>query len=507
MADIVLVALNARYIHPSLGSRSLLANLGPLAGRACLVEGLAGDRPLDVAERVLAEAPRVVGFGVYVWNVDAVARTVAILKRVAPAVLVVLGGPELLSDPEGHPAARQADMLVVGEGEDAFREVCVRALAGQGPGPRVVVAPPPALDGVLLPDGLYTADDLAHRFVYLETTRGCAFRCAFCLSALDERVRAFPLARVEAAFQRLLERGARGFKLVDRSFNADVRRAEALLTFLLARWRDDLHLHLEWLPERAPARLVELLAAFPAGAVQLEVGIQTFDPAISRRLARPCQPARIERGLATLLERTGVHLHADLIAGLPGEGVAAFAAGFDRLARLGVHEIQVGLLKLLPGAPLVELVAPFDLRFDPAPPYEVLSTAAIPFPEMQRLKRFARAWDLVGNSGNFARTLPRLLRGASAFTAFDDFAAALWRRLGRTSGVALDTLVGEVFRWLVEERGLPPSEVAADLATDWAAGGRRGVPEVLRPWVPAEGAPAGVVRDPGLQRRQARRHA
>jgi hypothetical protein len=255
-----------------------------------------------------------------------------------------------------------------------------------------------------------------------------------------------------------------------------------------------------------PARLVELLAAFPAGSVQLEVGIQTFSPAVSRLLARPCHPARIERGLTTLLERTGVHLHTDLIAGLPGEGVAAFAAGFDRLAGLGVHEIQVGLLKLLPGAPLAELVEPFDLRFDPAPPYEVLSTAAIPFPEMQRLKRFARAWLLVGNSGNFTRTLPRLLRGASAFQAFDAFAVALWGRLGRTSGVALDVLVGEVFRWLTDERGLPAAEVALDLAADWAAGGRRGVPEVLRPWA-STGGVLDAARATGLQRRQARHRA
>lgn len=506
MADIVVAALNARYIHPSLGSRTLLANLGPLADRARLVEALAADRPIDVAERVLAEAPRVVGFGVYVWNVDAVGRTVAILKRVAPEVIVVLGGPELLADPVRHPAASHADVLVVGEGEQAFRDVCSRVLDGRDPGPRVVVAEPPALERLELPDLHYTADDLAHRFVYLETTRGCPFRCAFCLSALELRVRSFPLVRVQAALQRLLDRGARGFKLVDRSFNADARRAEALLRFLLERWRDGLHLHLEWLPERVPARLVALLAAFPPGAVQLEVGIQTFRPAVSRTIDRPCRPASIERGLATLRERTGVHLHTDLIAGLPGEDVRSFAAGFDRLVGLGVHEIQVGLLKLLPGAPLARLVQPFDLRFDPAPPYEVLSTAAIPFPEMSRLKRFARAWDLVGNSGNFGRALPRLLAGPSAFEAFDAFTLALWRRLGRTSGVALDTLVAEVFGWLVDQRGIPAPVVAADLAADWVAGGRRGVPEVLRPWL--EGPAPGPAL-PGVQglRRQARHRA
>jgi radical SAM superfamily enzyme YgiQ (UPF0313 family) len=504
MARIVLVALNARYIHPSLGARSLLANLGPLASEAVLVEALASDRPLDVVERVLALGPRVVGLGVYVWCADAAARVVALLKRVAPDVVVVVGGPELLGDPEGHPAAQEADVRVVGEGEHAFHEVCARVLAGQGPGPRVVQAPPPDPATLALPDAAYTDHDLAHRFVYVETTRGCPGRCAFCVSACGPGLRRFPLAAVQGSLGRLFDRGALGFKLVDRSFNADARRAEAVLRFLLGRWREGMHLHLEWLPERAPERLLGLLAAFPRGAVQVEVGVQTWDPEVSAAVDRPCRPEAIERGLRALVEQSGAHVHADLIAGLPGEGLASFAAGFDRLWRLGVHEIQVGVLKRLPGTPLARPDPAWGLVHDPAPPYEVLVTGVLPFETLQRVKRFARAWDLVGNSGNFRRTLPRLLSGPSAHGAFDAFAQALFGRLGRTSGVALDVLAGEVHRWLVDERGGDPVAVAADLAADWAAGGRRGVPEPLRPWVDDVGRPRAAEPGVALQRRQAR---
>lgn len=504
MAAITLVALNARYIHPSLGCRSLLANLGPLAPEAALVEALASDRPLDVVERVLALGPRVVGLGVYVWNAEAVARVVGLLKRVAPGVVVVLGGPELLGEAERHPAVREADVLVVGEGEVAFAEACACVLAGEGPGPRLVRAAPPELATVALPDALYSDHDVAHRFVYVETTRGCPGRCAFCVSACEPRVRRFPLQAVLASLGRLLERGARGFKLVDRSFNADARRAEAVLRFLLGRWREGLHLHLEWLPDRAPAGPVDLLAAFPPGAVQLEVGVQTWNPVVAAAIDRPCRPEVIERNLATLLARTGAHVHVDLIAGLPGEDAASFAAGFDRLVALGVHEIQVGVLKRLPGTPLEGLDPGWGQVYDPAPPYEVLATGALPFEALMRLKRFARAWDLVGNSGNFRRTLPRLLAGGSAFAEFDAFAQAMFARLGRTSGVALEVLVAEVHRWLVDERGHDGAAAASDLAADWAAGGRRGVPEGLRRWLDDRGRPCTGPSGVALQRRQAR---
>jgi hypothetical protein len=449
MAAIVLCTLNAKWIHASFGLRCLRANLGALRDESVLVEGVIAERPLDVAERILAHAPRVVGIGVYVWNVHESEQLVAALARIAPEVVVVLGGPEVSHASDEPRIVKLADYVVRGEGEVAFAQLCERLLAGERPGERRLEGGLPELSSLASPYAEYDARDVAHRIVYVEASRGCPYECEFCLSALDTKVRAFPLARFLAEMEQLLERGVTHFKFVDRTFNLSIPTGVAILEFFLARVRPGMLLHFELIPDRLPDALRNLLARFPAGAVQLEVGIQTFDEATAKRISRRQDNAKAEANLRWLRDSTGVHLHTDLIAGLPGEDLSSFASGFDRLHALAPHEIQVGILKRLRGAPIARHDGEFAMRYAEHPPYEVLATGAIPFADMQRLRRFARVWDLVGNSGNFSASAPLLWESASPFERVLGFSDALFARCGAVHSIGLDRLARELFEHLL----------------------------------------------------------
>lgn len=489
MPDIVLATLNARFIHASFGLRYLRANLGELRPRAEILEFTIQERPLDVAERILARDPRIVGLGVYIWNVAPTTELVALLKRLRPDLVVVLGGPEVSHETESQEIVRLADHTITGEADLAFAALCRELLDGRPPPAKVIAAPLPALGTLALPYDEYTADDIAHRLVYVEASRGCPFECEFCLSSLDIPVRQFPLEPFLAALDRLLARGVRHFKFVDRTFNLNLAVGRAILEFFLARLPPGLFLHFEMIPDRLPAGLRELIARFPAGTLQFEVGIQTFHPEVAARISRRQDYARLEENFRFLREATGVHVHADLIAGLPGESLESFAAGFDRLVALGPQEIQVGILKRLRGTPIGRHAADWGMVYSPLPPYEILRTSLIDFPTMQRLRRFARFWDLIGNSGNFTVTRPRFWHGGgSPFAGFMVFCDWFFTREGRHHGIALARLIERVGEYLVTVRGQPAAEVAAALAEDGRRAGRPELPPALRPLLPTPAA-------------------
>ncbi|MGE0081363.1 MAG: DUF4080 domain-containing protein [Thiohalomonadaceae bacterium] len=483
MADIVLTTLNAKYIHASLGLRCLMANLGELRARARLIEFTIDQRPVEIAEKLLAEKPRIIGLAVYIWNAAETARLAGILKRVAPEVTLVLGGPEVSHEQDDQPVIAHADYVIAGQGELAFAALAQDLLAGRPRADRFIQAAPPALDKLALPYGEYTDEDIAHRLVYVEASRGCPFRCEFCLSALDKTAWAFDLDRFLAEMDALHRRGVRHFKFVDRTFNLNVKASQRILDFFLERLSDDLFLHFEVIPDHLPEALKERLVRFPPGTLQLEVGVQSFNPEVQALISRKQDNAASERNLVWLREHTHAHLHADLIIGLPGEDLASFAAGFDRLWALHPHEIQVGMLKRLRGAPIARHTEAFGLRFDPHPPYTVLATAHIDFATMQRLARFARYWDLVGNSGRFARTLPLLL-GAAPFDNFLAFSDWLWADTGQTSRIALPRLFERLHAFLTA-RGDAPETVLAALAADCAVHGPKGCPAFLHPHLAA----------------------
>jgi radical SAM superfamily enzyme YgiQ (UPF0313 family) len=534
MADIVLATLNAKYIHAAFGLRYLLANLGGLQDRAVLAEFDLRQRPVDIAEALLARQPKIIGLGIYVWNVAPSTELVALLKRLRPGMVVVLGGPEVSYETEGQPIVRLADYVIQGEADLKFAEVCQGILGGRPPTPKILAAPFPDFENLALPYALYTDDDIAHRLIYVEASRGCPFRCEFCLSALDIPLRQAPLPALFEQLERLLARGVRQFKFVDRTFNLNRETSHAVLEFLLERYRPGLFCHFEVVPDHFPEALREIIRRFPPGTLQFEVGVQTFTPDVAARIERRQDGARTVANLRFLREQTGVHIHSDLVAGLPGESLESFAAGFDQLVALSPQEIQVGMLKRLRGAPIARHDVAWEMVYSPFPPYEILQNKLIDFATMQRLRRFARYWDLVANSGNFVETAPCLWGNVgqasclsteegnetgseagtaggigrrpalqSPFHAFLRFSDWLFGQTRRTDGIALVRLMELLAQYLTEELGFESRLVAQALQRDWTRSGRRENPAFL---LAAPRHPLAAQRSPEAQlpNRQAR---
>jgi len=521
MPDILLATLNAKYPHAAFGLRYLYANLGPLADRAAILEFDINQRPTDVLEALLAQNPKIVGLGVYIWNARESTVLAANLKRLRPDVTLVLGGPEISYETEQQEIAGYADYIVTGEADLAFAELCERILTNRRPLQKVIVAElpqfeekgsgfrvqgsgnergtgalsyslnpePRTLSPLRLPYHLYTDHDIAHRVVYVEASRGCPFKCEFCLSSLDVPVRNVPLDAFLAAMQSLLDRGLRQFKFVDRTFNLNLNVSKAILQFFLDRYRPGLFLHFEMIPDRLPEALRALIRQFPPGALQFEVGIQTFNEDVSALISRRQDNAKLEENLRFLRTETGVHIHTDLIVGLPGEDLASFAAGFDRLVRLNPQEIQIGILKRLRGTAIVRHDVEWGMVYSPHPPYEILQTKLLDFATIQRLRRFGRYWDLLGNSGNFRETLPMLWTAPggggerSPFQTFMDVSDRLYGRMGRNHGIALQDLAEFLFDHLTRIAGRPAGEVARALWGDYQRSGRSDRPVFLRPFI------------------------
>jgi radical SAM superfamily enzyme YgiQ (UPF0313 family) len=486
MSSIVLATLNTRYAHASLGLRCLRANLGELRARSAIVEFVVDRRPEEIVERLLevlgSERLRIVGFGVYIWNVEATTRVVAQLKVVAPDVVVVVGGPEVSHEVDAQRICRLADYVITGWGDVTFAKLAQAIVAGRRPSTKVHAGEQPPLDSIALPYREYTDEDLRHRYVYVEASRGCPFKCEFCLSALDRTAWPFPLEPLLAELARLYERGARHFKFVDRTFNLKAETGRAILEFFLARIDahpdDPPFLHFELVPDRLPDRLRDPIARFPRGTLQFEIGIQTFNEDVQALISRRQDNAAAEANLRWLRANTNAHLHVDLIAGLPGEDLASFARGFDRLVRLAPHEIQLGILKRLRGAPIARHTDAYGLRFNPEPPYNVLATDRMDFATMQRVARFARYWDLVANSGRFVRTLPLLLAperpDVSPFARFLALSDWLFASTGKTHAIANERLYELLHEFLVARLDVPVADATAALAGDYRASGARG---------------------------------
>lgn len=515
MSDFIFVAINARYSHTSMSIRTLRANLSPERRERCeLVEFTIQNDVSEAAYALLSRHPKLVGISVYLWGVSFARQLVEIIRRVRPSVCVVIGGPEVQQVPShaSDSLYRLSDACIVGEGEEIMDKICADVDEGRwrprrdGEEPNFIRTSPVDVAKLVLPYDEYTDDDIRHRVVYVEASRGCPYQCAFCLSANDKPVRMIALDRLFPAFEKLIRRGARAFKFLDRTLNASLSRTLALLDFFLPYADMGIQLHFEMTPHEIPDALIARLAQFPAAAIQIEFGVQTLSDSVARTICRRLQADTLLRNLARLRQETGAHIHADLIAGLPGETLAMFAEGFERLRRTGVQEIQLGILKRLKSSPLDLHAEAWGLCFSPTPPYEILETREMSFEELTQFKRFAKFWDTLVNNAHFPRTVQAICH-QDAFGAFWRMTSWIYAKLTVTQGISQTRWVSVLFEYMTSEAGFSTTEAAMLILEDYLMTRKEDIPPVLRPHIPSDFSISSVKRAKQLEhgrQRQAR---
>ncbi len=496
---IILCTLNAKYIHASLGLRYLMANMkrhaaADLASQTLLVEYTLAKKTEQMVQDLLqklgpaqADQAQIVGFGVYIWNVLQTTELVRQLKICRPSLKIVLGGPEVSHEIEQQEIVQLADHVITGWGDVSFPKLCNALVHGPKPLMKVIVGEQPPMDQIELPYQNFSEEDLAHRVLYVEASRGCPFKCEFCLSSLDKTAWAFDLHPFLDELDILYKRGARNFKFVDRTFNLKIETSVQILQFFLDRIDSDgsenLLVHFEVIPDHLPDRLKTIISQFPPGVLQFEVGIQSFNEEVQKLISRRQDNAQTEANLRWLIQQSNVHLHTDLIFGLPGETIESFADGFDRLWAIGPQEIQLGILKRLRGTPIDRHTHAFGMTYDNQPPYVVQKTKDLNEHIVQRFSRMAKYWDLVVNSGRFKKTVPLLMKPvqaqASSFWSFMQFSDALWLSTCKTYGLSPENLVDGIFDYLTMDRGLLADQVRSLLLEDYLDSGARARPKCL----------------------------
>ena len=425
---LLLFALNASYAHAALSVRVLGKALTD-AGFACeVLEATPAERTHAVLARLVASDATVFGFSAYIWNIEQLLALAEDLKTLRPDAKILFGGPEVSFDTERFHAHRFIDCIITGEGEEAV-VAAARAIAAGEVLPRVIEGKP---YGDFLKAGIaYNGCEKEPRLVYYESSRGCPFSCAFCLSSTSDGVRAKPAAVALAdlaEFEKFPE--PLTVKLVDRTFNFDRERAKEIFRGLLSERYTKCY-HFEVAAHLLDEECIDILSRFPAGKVRLEIGLQSTNEKTLAAVSRHTDAAAVLAAARRLVAARNVHVHLDLIAGLPHEGLASFARSFDE-AYFASHVLQLGFLKLLHGTALRRDAEKLGIRYAKKPPYEVLSTPDLSFAELSRLHGVSDLMERLRDSGRFPHTLGLLLPAYfTPFAFYDGFAAYLQDKTGK----------------------------------------------------------------------------
>ena len=482
---VTVTCINSKFIHSSLAPWCLLSGIrtyGNGSVEACVAEGTINETDEALLERLRETRPDAVCFCCYIWNITTVLRLARRLKTADPSVVIVLGGPEVSYNAEAVLQNECVDYVITGEGEyplarllDTVAQggdpvglsgVCCRTVQG------IHLAEPYVTDAV--PPSPYVAEyfkALGGRIAYLETSRGCPFRCAFCLSGRCGGVRYYPEEKAQNELILLANSGASTVKLVDRTFNADRARALRLWRFIAANYGTRIPkgvcFHFEIAGDLLDEEALTVLAEAPAGLFQLEIGLQSFKPETLEAVCRRTDTERLMTNIRHLMACNNVIVHLDLIAGLPQEDLTAFFDSFRTAYRLRPHQLQLGFLKRLHGSPLADEPDRYPGEFAAEPPYEVRSTPWLSADDLHRLHRLEEAFDKVYNSGRFRRTLTYLtdtvgLDPVAVFAALGD---------ALPPSLSLDELTERVWRTAlifkgVEEHRLHEAMVCDRMATN-----------------------------------------
>ncbi len=411
----LLTTLHSKYIHPSLALPCLAVFCGQECGEIQIEEFTIHQPKENILAAILSQEPDVVCFSVYIWNRQLTLELISVLKVAAPFLRVVLGGPEVSFEEASFFRSCPADAIICGEGEVPLKALLhawqlaedpPESKGLQLPGMGFCDAGRASLEDLDLLPSPFNAGlvDLQRGYVYYESSRGCPYNCSFCMSALDDKVRSFSMERIYQDLGLLMREQVAQIKFVDRTFNYHAKRSRKIIRYILENNRSS-RFHFEIGADLLDEPTLALLETVPPGMFQFEVGVQTTNNKTLGQIERQTSLDKLENNVRRLLRAGNIHLHLDLIAGLPGETFDDFFVSLRQVLNLEPQHLQIELVKLLPGAPLRFQAEDLGLEFDPFPPYTVLRTSDLKFRELEVLRGIGRLLDLLNNSGRFLHFL------------------------------------------------------------------------------------------------------
>lgn len=430
----LLVAVNAKYIHSNPAVYSLKRFAGEYTDAVEIAEYTINNRMEDILEDIYRRKPDAIGFSCYIWNIGMVEKLMGELHKLLPQLPVFLGGPEVTYDADK--LLRKYPYLTgifIGEGEATFAQV-VKYYVKKNPesledipGLMLRSGMTPERKPLNLTDVPFLYDDMApftHRIIYYETQRGCPFRCSYCLSSIDKTVRFRDIEVVKRELAFFLEKKVKQVKFVDRTFNCNHDHAMAVWQYLYEHDNGVTNFHFEIAGDILREDEIALVAKMRPGLVQFEIGVQSTNTDTLREIRRVMDIEKLKQVVAALKAAHNVHIHLDLIAGLPYEDYDSFARSFDDVYAMEPEQLQLGFLKVLKGSYMAEMAESYGLVYTDYAPYEVLYTNWLSFTEICRLKRIEEMVEIYYNSGQFAHSLPVMIAdfGQGAFAFYEALA-------------------------------------------------------------------------------------
>lgn len=476
------VAVNAKYVHTNLAVRYLSRYCAETAD-CSFAEYTINEPVMQVLQKLYMADAQMYGFSCYIWNITYVLRLAEDLKKLKPNCKIFLGGPEVSFHAEELLKEHLfLDCVVCGEGEKSVKE-----LLQSFPSERCVIQGEMFSDLAEMPFP-YTAEDLAQivageKLVYYETTRGCPFHCSYCLSSVTEGVRAISVARAKREIEQLVHAGAYTVKFVDRTFNANRARALELWQFCAAL-EGETKFHFEIGADLLDEESIAFLRTVAPEKFQFEIGVQTTNPETIAAISRKMDLERLKLNVRALREAGNIHLHLDLIAGLPFEDYATFGNSFHDIYALRPHALQLGFLKLLRGSVLRRDAEKYGMVYSGAAPYEVFCTNDLSYRDIICLHAIEDVLERYYNSGRFEHSLPVAERFfVSPFSLYERL-AVFWENRGLVGqGVKRIKLYELLYVFLREETtGQDLTEFLQNMRRDfvqWHSSGV-GTPEWFR---------------------------
>ena len=438
----LLVGINAKYIHSNPAVYSLKAYAGEGYEKEIeIAEYTINNRLEEVLSGIYERCPDVAAFSCYIWNWNFVRELTEELHKIKPQLPIWLGGPEVSFDAEEIlRVCPWITGIMIGEGEETFRELVDYYKGGDSKegsiglediqgivcriGNRILRTEERApMDMNRLPFLYRDRENFENRIIYYESSRGCPFRCSYCLSAIDKSVRFRDMDTVKRELQFFLDEAVAQVKFVDRTFNCSHSHAMEIWEYIHRHDNGITNFHFEIAAEKLDEEEINLLEKMRPGLVQLEIGVQSANPETLSEINRQADMGRLEKIVNSIRKGGNVHLHLDLIAGLPFEGYESFGKSFDVVYSMKPEQLQMGFLKVLKGSPMHERAQGYGIKYTSRPPYEVLCTSWLSFEEICRLKRIEEVVELYYNSSQFTHTLSVLEKSFDgAFAMFEKLA-------------------------------------------------------------------------------------